>query len=1053
MNYKKRGLAGYQIKILLLGWMCFLALFPQWLLAHIEEGTGNALQLFSYRISGPKPVIDGSILSRDGDPGNPDTPGEWQEAYTRKINISDSTEAFLFLMNDPESLYVAVIYYHGNNAAASGINLYFDEGATGGEHDGVLTGGRNEDAYQSGLHGTWQDLSWDGSAWSADGDGQQDFRTAAQFFNTSLKAHHYEFAIPLKSGKQDDANNSDLNIALTDELGFYLEVTKGGSNAGTFHWVETNGKNTAPETGVGWADLRLNVPRTCFTLFSTVVEAPDPIIDGDLSDKVWSTSYTRNMIFTNFKGDTISAVFKSVQNPLTHFVYVGMQINDPNFDEKNQLQLYFEEDGNNISSSARNYILDPGQEDAISTNGMTFEDMYWNKSWEKDTEATDSHDVKGKHNGRFMIYEFKVPFVDTTPGQDISLPPSGAPGFFIRYHDASRVLGSQDFYWEFTSNTDNVLVDPGGETFLAAGWLNLQMGVAYKDVVNIGSNVCASDTIEIKIKIIVDTIIIIGFDNCPLIPNSNQLDTDNDSLGDVCDNCPLIPNPNQLDTDNDSLGDVCDNCPVIPNSNQLDTDNDGLGDVCDNCPLIPNSNQIDSDGDGVGDACDINIERLPVTMAWIIDGNGDGRGDSVFIQFAKEAPSLPDSVTWITWPGQSGEIRNAHSGSGGVPLGYLAGNKNTVVIDLAGDPFAFGETRALTLDPPTLILPDNLLFGKQKPVILDKIGPVLVKAVKIPSQPYLLETPDGLKLREFPPALEVTYSESMGPTNQGGLTPWDSLFQFIPGGVETGNDVAIAIQGTPELLSPDSLNWKVYLVVDGKIPMVMAEDYVFIHRRAPYTDPWGNIPSSWKIKLEGSDTRKIGVFYRIVQPIIGIKVVPDGINIPILDPKGLPVYSTTGKFLRYETKFKVTNVTWIPPVGMTVDGRIDSRLQSSCSLPTGENAVTFPENCLSALTIFSEGAYTATVQIHDHLGIHVHSSVQKFGYCGELQNKARIQSPGLYTSHLIWNQRESDGKLVGSGVYNWNVVLKSSNGRIINIIKRQGIARGVDPDNNCALSP
>ncbi len=107
-------------------------------------------------------------------------------------------------------------------------------------------------------------------------------------------------------------------------------------------------------------------------------------------------------------------------------------------------------------------------------------------------------------------------------------------------------------------------------------------------------------------------------------------DDDNDGVLDVDDNCPLIPNPDQLDTDGDGEGNVCDsdddgdgildsedNCPLTDNADQLDTDGDGEGDVCDadddgdgisdsedNCPLIPNADQADADGDGVGDACD-----------------------------------------------------------------------------------------------------------------------------------------------------------------------------------------------------------------------------------------------------------------------------------------------------------------------------------------------------------------------------------------------------------------------------------------------------------------
>lgn len=105
--------------------------------------------------------------------------------------------------------------------------------------------------------------------------------------------------------------------------------------------------------------------------------------------------------------------------------------------------------------------------------------------------------------------------------------------------------------------------------------------------------------------------------------STSSTDFDGDGISNLEDNCPLVFNFTQIDSDSDGYGDECD-AFVDDSSEWKDTDGDGVGDNVDTCPLSAGGDPTDSDGDGYGNACD----TFPDDATEWADSDGDGAGNN-----------------------------------------------------------------------------------------------------------------------------------------------------------------------------------------------------------------------------------------------------------------------------------------------------------------------------------------------------------------------------------------------------------------------------------------
>jgi hypothetical protein len=291
-------------------WMIFTGFATvQWSVpnasGHVTDSAGNPLQLYSYYNPNA-----GSDITMDGDVSGPADPQEWDAAYVREMTMYDFESgdpdyltSYLFLENDDNYLYIAVVYQASNTGASNEVRLYFDEGDQVGRYDGphddTLTAG-NENMLRSDRTATMWDRYWDGANWINDPDFAIDAQVSIGWGASYLR---FEWQIPLDPKEDTGGTGSDLNIIRDDELGLFLSIYEPGS--GEWYYWDLTGDD--PTDSGSYADLKLGMMTKERSFYATYTETA-PTIDGDITnDFGWSDCYQRDITLSNFRGTTYNS--------------------------------------------------------------------------------------------------------------------------------------------------------------------------------------------------------------------------------------------------------------------------------------------------------------------------------------------------------------------------------------------------------------------------------------------------------------------------------------------------------------------------------------------------------------------------------------------------------------------------------------------------------------------------------------------------------------------------------------------------------------------------
>ncbi|KIG15643.1 Thrombospondin 4 precursor [Enhygromyxa salina] len=191
-------------------------------------------------------------------------------------------------------------------------------------------------------------------------------------------------------------------------------------------------------------------------------------------------------------------------------------------------------------------------------------------------------------------------------------------------------------------------------------------------------------------------------DNCPEVFNpvfnvpfplwEDQPDFDMDGLGDACDPCPsnegdICEGPDPNDSDGDGVPNDDDNCPLDPNADQADADDDGKGDACDDCAAANPGNQ----------ACPATVPQIQDPS----DPNHVPPGATVLVEGLTVTAIRPDNNAFTAETGTGEPYTGIFVFTNGNPAGLAVGD----LVDVQGTIEEYFDLTELVDAQATIVTP------------------------------------------------------------------------------------------------------------------------------------------------------------------------------------------------------------------------------------------------------------------------------------------------------------------------------------------------------------